>query len=310
MRPFASTALLGLIVGAMSACTPSDPSPDSAHRATCATRDLIGRSIPISAGRIARDVAFRPEERVGGQGEVAAFDIDASEVTVGQFAAFVAATGYVTVAERRGADGMRQGAAVFDRVTGAWRLDATADWRRPQGSRAPAAALDEPVVAVSLEDAEAFARWRGRRLPTELEWERAARGAAAAPANLEDERREASGRWLANSWQGGFPALDTGLDGYAGVAPVGCFPPNVHGLYDMVGNVWEWTADRYSPDHAPADAAQARESDPEGLGKQLIKGGSHLCASNQCSRYRSGSRQPADPSLGTSHLGFRTVRSL
>lgn len=314
MRPFVLAAWLGLSISALSGCAPPG-SPDksfsqSIARPGCAARDSIGRSISIPAGRVDRVRAFRPEERVGGQGEVAAFEIDATEVTVRQFAEFVTSTGYVSSAERRGTDGERQGAAVFDRTTGAWRLDPTADWRAPRGNAAPAAVADEPVVAVSLEDAVAYANWRGRRLPTELEWERAARGDSPAPEALEDERVDASGRWLANSWQGGFPALDTALDGYAGLAPVACFPPNVHGLYDMVGNVWEWTADGFSPAHAPADAEQARQADPEGLGKQTIKGGSHLCASNQCSRYRSGSRQPADPSLGTSHLGFRTVRNL
>lgn len=314
MRPFVLPALWGLLVGGLSGCTPSGepttPRVSTAARTECIARELIGRSVPISAGKVGRGGAFRPEERVGGEGRVSAFEIDATEVTVGQFAQFVAATGYVSTAERRGAEGERQGAAVFDRSIAAWRLDPTADWRHPRGLAESAALVDEPVVAVSLEDAMAYAAWRGRRLPTELEWERAARGDAPVPTAIEAERLDASGRWLANSWQGGFPAIDTALDGYAGLAPVGCFPANVHGLYDMVGNAWEWTTDAYSAEYAPADASQARHADPEGLGKQVIKGGSHLCASNQCSRYRSGSRQPADPTLGTSHLGFRTVRSL
>lgn len=314
MRPFALAAWLGLSIGGLSGCTPSGSpgnfSSQAVARPECAARALIGRSVSIPPGRVERGRTFRPEERVGGRGDVDAFEIDATEVTVRQYAEFVAVTGYVSSAERRGPDGERRGAAVFDRTTGVWRLDPTADWRHPLGTAAPAATDDEPVVAVSLEDAMAYANWRERRLPTELEWERAARGDAPAPQALEEERIDASGRWLANSWQGSFPVIDTALDGYAGLAPVACFPPNAYGLYDMVGNVWEWTADGYSPDHAPANAEQARNADPEGLGKQVIKGGSQLCASNQCSRYRSGSRQPADPSLGTSHLGFRTVRSL
>lgn len=281
--------------------TPSTPS--------CAGNGAIGTVVLIAAGDVRRgDVAFEPEERSGATGRVEAFDIDATEVTRGQFAEFVAATGYVTVAERAGTGGQPQGAAVFDRTTGSWRLEPSASWRAPLGGGS-SSPDNAPVVAIAYEDAEAYAAWRGRRLPTEWEWERAARADRSVPTDAEAERRDANGTWLANSWQGAFPALDTAQDGYAGAAPVGCFPPNAAGLHDMVGNVWEWTADWYSPTSAPASAAEAIAADPEGLGKRVIKGGSHLCASDFCARYRSGSRQPADPTLGTSHIGFRTVRS-
>ncbi|MEN9527584.1 MAG: Serine/threonine-protein kinase pkn1, partial [Pseudomonadota bacterium] len=165
---------------------------------------------PVSVAlRSEGSIAFREEERVGGEGEVAAFEIDVTEVTHGQFAEFVRASGYVTVAERLGPDGQPLGAAVFDRSTGQWRIDPKANWRSPMGEGSTARD-DEPVVAVAYEDAEAYARWRGRRLPTELEWERAARGDLPVSADMEAERRDASGRWLANSWQGAFPALDNG----------------------------------------------------------------------------------------------------
>lgn len=275
----------------------------------CAGHGAIGTVVLIGAGDVRRgDVAFEPEERSGATGYVEAFDIDATEVTRGQFAQFVAATGYVTVAERVGPEGQSHGAAVFDRTTGGWRLEPSASWRAPLG-RGSSSPDDAPVVAVAYEDAVAYAAWRGRRLPTEREWERAARADRPAPPDVEAERRDTNGAWLANSWQGAFPTLDTAEDGYAGVSPVGCFPPNTAGLHDMVGNVWEWTADWFSPTNAPASPAEAVASDPERLGKRVIKGGSHLCASNFCARYRSGSRQPADPTLGTSHIGFRTVRS-
>lgn len=291
----------------LAGCTGTElppPAPTS-----CAKDGAIGSLITIRAGELERsEVTFQPEERGRPSGRVDAFDIDATEVTYGQFAEFVAATGYVTAAERLGQDGQPQGAAVFDRVSGRWRLDPAASWRTPQG-RGSSSPHDSPVVAVAYEDAVAYANWRGRRLPTELEWERAARGDRTVPTDIDAERREDSGRWLANHWQGAFPALDTGEDGYAGVAPVACFPPNEAGVHDMVGNVWEWTADWFSPSNAAATEADAVAADPEGLGKRVIKGGSHLCASNFCARYRSGSRQPADPTLGTSHIGFRTVKS-
>ena len=278
--------------------------------AGCAGSAAIGRTVEVRGGRLNRGAVTRwPEERVGGTGVVDDFDIDATEVTHGQFAAFVKATGYITVAERAGPDGKPQGAAVFDRQQSAWRLEPSANWRSPLGAGS-SARDDDPVTAVAYEDAEAYAKWRDRRLPTELEWEWAARGDATASDDPESERRDAQGHWLANTWQGSFPALDQGDDGYRGVAPSGCFPGNARGLYDMIGNVWEWTTDWYSDAVAPATAADAKRADSEKTGKRVIKGGSHLCSSDFCERYRSGSRQPADPSLGTSHVGFRTVHSL
>ena len=285
-------------------------SPSGAPQAACAVAQAIGTEIIVPAGAVNRGSAlFQPEEAVGGQGTVAAFAIDATEVTNEQFDAFVRETGYVTRAERLDETGMRYGAAVFDRELRDWRIEPRADWRNPAGDGVrphPSA----PVVAVAYEDAEAYALWRGRRLPSELEWERAARGAAPASARRERERQDDSGPWIANTWQGFFPFRDDAGDGFAGAAPVGCFSPNAIGAYDMIGNVWEWTQDWYSSREAPASFEQARRDDQEGQGKRVIKGGSHLCSPNFCARYRSGSRQPADPTLGTSHIGFRTTRSL
>ncbi len=307
LRVFATLSLSLLLVGCSRETTRR---LEAAAPPACLGGASIGGQIRIEGGRVSRgDIAFREEERVGGEGEVAAFEIDVTEVTHGQFAEFVRASGYVTVAERLGPDGQPLGAAVFDRRTGQWRIDPKANWRSPMGEGSTARD-DEPVVAVAYEDAEAYARWRGRRLPTELEWERAARGDLPVSADMEAERRDASGRWLANSWQGAFPALDNGADGYVGLAPVGCFAPNRAGAYDMVGNAWEWTSDWYSPVLAPATQEQSIAADPERLGKRTIKGGSHLCSSDFCARYRSGSRQPADAGLGTSHIGFRTVKEI
>jgi formylglycine-generating enzyme required for sulfatase activity len=263
----------------------------------------------VPAGRVDRGAAvFRPEERVGGRGDVGAFSIDTHEVTNRQYAAFVAATHYVTVAERRDNDGQRHGAAVFDPNLHMWRIDRDADWRHPQGRGSSIEGRDFfPVVQVAYEDAVAYARWRGRRLPTENEWERAARGDAPAPANLHAEAFAADGAPRANTWQGVFPVIDRGVDGFPGLAPVGCFPPNQSGLYDMIGNVWEWTSDWFAYDAAPVTEAFARAHDPQHIAEHVIKGGSYLCSDDFCSRFRSGSRQPSDPSEGMSHVGFRTV---
>lgn len=278
------------------------------ENAPCLAVSEIGTIIPIAGGSLNRQTAFEAEERVGGTGRVEAFSIDATEVTNQQFAAFVAATGYVTVAEQRGANGIRFGAALFDRKSGTWRIDPQANWRQPGGDGTSIeTAPTRPVVAVAYDDALAYAQWRGRRLPTEGEWEWAARRETLAPPVIDAEARDNEGTAIANTWQGAFPVHDTGADGYAGVAPVGCFAPNAAGAYDMIGNIWEWTSDWYAAASLPENETAARRADPEGLGNRVIKGGSHLCAPNFCSRYRSGARQPADPSLGMSHIGFRTV---
>ena len=264
----------------------------------------LGAQVAFPAGAVARGAArFEPEEADGGAGAVGAFAIDAHEVTNQQYAAFVEATGYVTLAERAGPDGRALGAAVFDRRNGQWRIDPAANWRRPGGAGSTIQARF-PVVAVAYEDAEAYARWAGRRLPSEDEWEWAARGATPAPADVGAEAFDADGRPLANTWQGVFPFQDGGEDGFRGLAPVGCFPANARGLYDMIGNVWEWTA---TPFAGTAIDDVSRGAQVEA---RVLKGGSNLCARNFCSRFRSGARQPGDPNLGMSHIGFRTVADL
>jgi formylglycine-generating enzyme required for sulfatase activity len=278
--------------------------PDATAPAQCGAAVTRGASVLIPAGRVERGASiFEPEERVGGAGDVGSFTIDATEVTNAQYAAFVEATGYVTVAERAGPDGAPMGAAVFDRAQARWRIDPAANWRHPDGEGSDIEGRERyPVVAVAYEDAEAYARWAGRRLPSENEWEFAARGSAPAPADRRAEAYDAEGRPRANTWQGVFPFNDAGEDGFAGLAPVGCFPANERGLHDMTGNVWEWTSDRFVGD-PPSDITRSNAQP----GMRVIKGGSQLCASNFCSRFRSGSRQPGDESLGMSHIGFRTV---
>jgi len=302
--------LLGVLLAlATAACGEPRHGVDAIHCAPLA--DVVGTQVLIPAGAVVRSQGgqFQPEEEVVRDGATDAFTIDATEVTNAQFAAFVAATGYVTSAERAQADGRRAGGAVFDRATRMWGIDPEADWRHPLGHGSSIAGLERhPVVQVAFEDAQAYARWSSRRLPTELEWERASRLDAPAPREREAEAYAHGGGPIANTWQGAFPLLDDARDGFAGTAPVGCFPPTATGLYDAVGNVWEWTTDWYGETSLPQSEAAALEADPEHIAKRVIKGGSHLCAPNFCARYRSRSRQGGDPGLGASHIGFRTVR--
>ena len=198
-----------------------------------------------------------------------------------------------------------------------WRYVAGADWRHPSG---PASSIEgrdsHPVVNVAYEDALAYAEWAGRALPTEAQWEFAARGGLdGATYSWGEEYYDPVAGWRANSWQGLFPLKDDAEDGHAGTAPVGCFAPNGYGLFDMAGNVWEYARDWYVPEHPPSPATNpqgphmalaAQYAGPTGP-SIVIKGGSYLCAPNFCARYRPAARQPQELSLGASHLGFRTV---
>lgn len=241
---------------------------------------------------------FFPEERPVRTAEVEGFWIGVHEVTNGEFAAFVEATGYVTLAERDGPDA--GGGGVFgpgvqvrdwSDIRTWWRFDPRASWRQPRGGSSSVEGRESwPVVQIAYEDALAYARWRGHDLPAEAEWEHAARGGLeGAPYVWGDEVRP-EGAYMANHWQGLFPIEDNGADGHAGLAPVGCYAPNGFGLYDMAGNVWEWTRDEW-----------------EQPGFRIIKGGSFLCSDSYCHRYRPAARQPGDERFSTEHLGFRTV---
>lgn len=304
-----SGGFLSALLLAASACAPRNAA--SAVANCPLTLDSIGEEVVIEAGPVDRSSgAFLPEE-LAVNGETGRFAIDATEVTNAQFEKFVTATGFTTTAEREGAGGRRLGGAVFDRATSGWRLDEAADWRHPLGAESSIKGKESyPVVQVSYEDALAYAKWVQRRLPTENEWERAARGAAVAPNEREAEAFDGEGAPAANTWQGPFPLQDDAADRYDGAAPVACFAPTQTGLFDMVGNVWEWTADWYAPDALPASESQSAAADVERAAKRVIKGGSHLCAPNYCARYRTRARQAGDPGLGTSHIGFRTVRDL
>jgi formylglycine-generating enzyme len=266
---------------------------------------------------------FYPEERPVRSVDVASFWIDQRPVTVAQFRRFVKATGYGTVAERPldpaefpGADRAElvPGSLVFCRTRGPvdlrnfrnwWAYVPGACWTRPEGTASDTYTRGRhPVTQVAYEDAEAYAAWAGKALPTEAEWEYAARGGLEGATYAWGEEPFPDGQPMANTWQGEFPWDNQLLDGYEGTSPVGAFPANGYGLYDMTGNVWEWTCDPF--DHATAKACCSPSPD-DGLARRVIKGGSHLCAPSYCLRYRPAARQAESEDTSTTHIGFRCV---
>lgn len=273
------------------------------------------------------------------------FAIDETEVTNGAYAEFVRATGYVTVAERapRAEDfpnvpreNLVAGSAVFYPTEGPvpldnhlrwWRYVRGAQWRYPLGTEVGVTAhVDHPVVHVAYEDAEAYCRWRGKRLPTETEFEVAARGGLDRRKYVWGDDLTSEGKWLANIWQGAFPHHNTREDGFQTTAPVKSFPPNGYGLFDMAGNVWEWCSDWYRHDEYARRTAgglrnvvanpvgpqrQNQSTDPSepGVAKRVQRGGSFLCTDEYCSAYMPGARGKGAPDTGTNHVGFRCARS-
>ena len=238
--------------------------------------------------------------------QVPSFLIDATEVTNAQFAEFVKQTGYITDAEKQ------HGAAMFVQPTqpvaelGWWKFEPEANWKHPWGLKSrKQPEPNEPVRMVTWNDAYAYANWLGHDLPTELEWEYAAKGFQ----QNSDLGPTHHGHITANYWQGEFPYQNNQDDGFAEVSPVGCFDKNPFGLYDLIGNVWEWTQTPYTGprDHHMGDPEQYRVNHSDVL-KYTIKGGSYLCASNYCARYRAAARHPQELDLATSHVGFRTVK--
>jgi sulfatase modifying factor 1 len=303
--------------------------------------------VEIPAGRFRMgSVDFYPEEGPVHEVEVGGFEIDRGPVTVAQFARFAEQTGYTTLAERPpdaeqypDADPslLGEGSVVFHPTAGPvplddpgrwWSYVLGASWRRPWGPDSDnSQRADHPVTHIAYEDAEAYAAWAGKELPSEAEWEYAARGGLDGAIFAWGDEERPEGELVANFWQGEFPWQNTGAKRWRGTSPVGLFPANGYGLLDVTGNVWEWTSDLYATHGAAAEGAERaccgappddpRMATPEQscdhgepaahIPRRVIKGGSHLCAPNYCLRYRPAARQPQAIDTSTSHLGFRCV---
>lgn len=279
----------------------------------------------------------RPIHRVYVDG----FWMDKTEVTNEQFEKFVKATGYKTVAEiapkqddypTAPKENLVAGSTVFTPTPDVvplnnmfqwWRYQKGADWRHPEGPDSSIKGREKyPVVQIAYPDAVAYAQWAGKRLPTEAEWEFAARGGRSGEVYAWGNEREPDGKWLANIYQGKFPVCDSGDDGFKGIAPVAQFPPNGYGLYDVAGNVWEWCSDWYRADYYNqlAEAGEQVVSNPQGPDsswdpqeprekKRVHRGGSFLCTDQYCTRYMVGTRGKGEATTAANHLGFRCVVS-
>jgi formylglycine-generating enzyme required for sulfatase activity len=275
----------------------------------------------------------RPVHRV----RVNGFYMDASEVTNEEFAAFVKATGYVTIAEQKPSasefpgvpeENLVAGSVVFTPATTTdlndvsqwWSYVPGANWKHPLGPQSNLKGKEHyPVVHIAWDDANAYAKWAGKRLPTEAEWEFAARGGKTGELYTWGNQFKPDGKWMANIYQGKFPGKDLGSDGFPGIAPVEQFPPNPYGLYDMAGNVWEWCNDWYRPDYYKKLSAEGIVSNPKGpdssydpeepgAKKKVQRGGSFLCTDQYCTRYMLGTRGKGEYRTSSNHVGFRCVK--
>jgi formylglycine-generating enzyme required for sulfatase activity len=311
-----------------------------------------GATAPLAPGEVPDGMAWIPggEFSMGSDGphfadarpvhrvSVHGFWMDKTEVTNDQYLRFVKATGYVTIAElpprvedlpvdQRG--GIKAGSIVFSPAEHLmdlgspymwWRYVAGASFRHPQGMGSDISKRGtHPAVHIAYYDALAYAKWAGKRLPTEAEWEFAARGGLDGKKYVWGDTARPGGTFMANTYQGPFPRKDTAEDGHAGVAPVASYPPNGYGLYDTSGNVWEWVSDWYRPDYYAMLATGGVARDPQGppdsldpeeprIPKRVQKGGSFLCTDTYCARYVPGARGKEAPDSAANHIGFRCVR--
>lgn len=292
---YAHASLIALVAGAVTGLaqfgegTPASP--------VCALgQGDLGRFVGIPGGGFVKGADARyAEEGPPQKVFVSPFRLQIHEVTNSQFAEFVAATGYVTEAERNQGSGRFAETAAPEIFLSWWKIDRDATWRTPAGAGSSFVGMAlHPVVHVTLNDAHAFAKWAGGRIPTEVEWEYAASLGLFDPNDPESGIRAPDGAPRANIWTGVFPVINTSRDGFEGTAPVGCFAPGLTGAYDMIGNVWEWTDSRFAP----------------AVPRFTIKGGSYLCSENYCQRYRVAARQNLEMDFSTAHIGFRIVKDI
>ncbi len=323
-------AAVGLLAVVLVVGNSSPPTPPAAFDPLAEADDAPAPTAAIPAGEfVMGSDAGAADEKPAHVVKLTAFRMEVTEVTNARFAAFVKATGYVTVAERQPDvtkfPGAKPGSAVFRPVPASlderewpgehppwWQYVEGANWRHPNGPGSTLRGkMNHPVVHIAWDDAAAFAKWAGRRLPTEAEWEYAARGGLEKQEFCWGAAKQGTdGRWFANTFQGDFPHGDTGADGFKGTAPVRSFPPNGYGLHDTSGNVWEWCADWYDStyygraprDHPPGpDAGEPDRGQPQ----RVRRGGSFLCAEGYCRRYVPSARDKNPPDSGASHTGFR-----
>jgi len=271
------------------------PRTDAIWSHACAVNgDALGKYVDIPGGGFIKGAdPHYPEEGKPQRVFVSPFRLQIHEVTNGQFATFVDATDYVTEAERNDGSALFQKTSTPGDLMSWWRLDPGASWKTPGGAGTNLDGLSlHPVVHISLKDARAYAKWAGGRLPTEVEWEYAASLGLFDPNDPKSGMRGPNGKARANVWTGVFPLADSGQDGFAGLAPVGCFEPALTGAYDMIGNVWEWTETPFAA----------------GTPRFTIKGGSYLCSDNYCRRYRVAARDSLEMDFSSSHVGFRIIK--
>lgn len=335
--------LSGFFLAGMVACQPQAEKKESvteevsAQQQTTQVADTIPAKmvwIPAGKFRMGSDDTNFPDAQPIHEVELSGFWMDEHEVTNAEFAQFVQATGYITVAERAlnpadfpgvPADKLVPGSGVFtppaqevslDNPLQWWQYVPGASWRHPEGPNSSITGKpNDPVVQVSYEDAAAYARWAGKRLPTEAEWEYAAQGGKGRHKFYWGDELKPEGKWVANIYQGNFPEKNSGEDGFITVAPVKSYPANGYGLYDLDGNVWEWCNDFYRPDYYqqspkqnPKGPADSYDPDEPGAVKKVQRGGSFLCSDEYCIRYRPGSRGKGEISSASNNLGFRCVK--
>jgi formylglycine-generating enzyme required for sulfatase activity len=335
-----------LIMGFVTVCCDASPKPPDGMAFIPGGEFIMGSDAPY---------AF-PNEGPAHRVRVHSFFMDIDPVTNARFRRFVKETGYLTVAERpvvweelrkqlppgspKPSDAtLAPGALVFQATAGPvdlgnlsawWKWTPGASWRHPEGPGSTIRGREKhPVVQVAWEDARAYAKWAGRRLPTEAEWEFAARGGLEGKRYAWGDEERPGGRWMANRWTGKFPFLNDAADGFLGTSPVGAFPANGYGLHDMAGNVWNWCSDPYnaaaysrqagegshccdSPGASPAQRHAPLPGDPSptlipGAEQRVVKGGSFLCSPEYCESYRPAARRGIAPDTGSSHVGFRCV---